>query len=171
MTKQPNTEARILSMLILTFVLSACGGGGSSSPDSSNSNQNTSEETPTDNEWTQTNTSAATSLDLKINSTFDFSHHNLIEFAVDAKDPNGNLLTNRSISIYRIPDDIDEWNDEYLDSAELLLRGKIDNAGVFLHQLELPGSVHQVLITLSYIGIENKVLVPIQGNRVAYSFR
>ena len=68
-------------------------------------------------------------------------------------------------------DEVEEWTDEHLDKAELILRGKSDDLGHFGRQLELPGRVSQVLLALSHIGIENKVLVPIEDGEVTYLFK
>lgn len=132
----------------------------------------TADNTNTDNSHvTSLTVEQAGSLALKVPKSFNFSDTQTISINISAMASDGYPIAYKKLSIYKVPDTISQWNDEQLQQAELIMNAKTNDQGVWQHQLEIANNVSQVLIVLSYIGIENKVLVPIHQQQVNYQFQ
>lgn len=155
----------------VVFSLAGCGGGGGgggfeSAPPAPETTQI--QEEPV---VETINEEAETSRDLRVASDFMFSNYQAVELDLSAQDPNGNILANKQLAVYSVPSDVETWTDEDQSKAELLLKGRSDDMGNFERTIEVPGHISQLLVQLSYIGMENKVLVPITEGKVTYLFQ
>ncbi|MCG8669721.1 MAG: hypothetical protein MI867_09950 [Pseudomonadales bacterium] len=192
MNKNETFQAKLLrntSLAIATSLLIACGGGGGGSSDSkSSSNNNTGtvdvEQPSTDLVPTDANNGddsfapdgermlveAENSSELYVEPNFGFQFSRLVEVEVSAKDMDGSDLADAVVLVYSISKEVEEWSDELLDEASLVARGITDVNGDFTRTVNLFKNDQQLLLVIDVVGIENKVIVEVDGDSISYGF-
>lgn len=162
---------RFTLIALASIALMACGGGGGSSDKASSSPVAAQPNPDSDNTPPrQIVEDAETSMDIQVPQGFTFSDHQHITFTISAMSPEGNPIADTAITIYKVPNSIDEWQDDYMADAELILKGRLNDLGVYSKTLEVPGDVNKVLVRLAYIGMENFQLVEVQHGSVNHQF-
>lgn len=178
---------KTLCVCALSTVLVACGGGGGgggSSSDSSNSSASNGADTSTTSSVVDTTSpvdyspsadrklaDADSSSELYVEQDFNFSFSETVSVSVSALSMEGDALSDAVLSIYCIPDDVDEWTDELLNDASLIAKGRTDSNGDFNRDVEMFGQSDKLLLVLDAVGIENKHVVDVTNNSVESTFQ
>lgn len=187
---------KLASCTLFVGVITSCGGGGSADSTSSSIDASPVRETASE---TSVNTeanlivpateaievvdyspdedllgaTAESSNDLYVETDFDFDQYKKVSINLSAILPDGEAASNRLIKIYSVHKDITEWDDQRLQSKELIFVGKTDARGVLVQDTEFSFSVKKVLMILSAVGLENKTLIDLADTnevQITYSF-
>lgn len=174
-----NTKVKAVTVL-LAIVSFGCGGGGGSSanngtgnsvPDSPNSHNSTDDAIVSyAPDGSLKIIDASQSSDLYVEENFSFESSSSIYLQISASDINSAPIRFTRIEIYLVPDTIENWSDENLDYASLISSGITDATGTFSRTMDIQPYGSQLLLVLDTVGIENKTLLPIDSDSLAYHF-
>lgn len=177
-----NTKVKAVTVL-LALIAFGCGGGGGGSGSSANSGTgNSVPDSPNGHNSTGDTSGsyapdgslkmidASQSSDLYVEENFSFESSSSIYLQVSASDINSAPVRFTRIEIYLVPDTIENWSDENLDYASLISSGITDATGTFSRTMDIQPYRSQLLLVLDTVGIENKTLLPIDSDSLAYHF-
>jgi len=93
---------------------------------------------------------------------FNWSTTQTVNVNIKITGNSGNALKNVPVKIYKKTG----TDDLVLNSSSILFNGITDNNGELITMITLPSYEDSVLVCPSYIGVVNRVMVPIQANNV-----
>ena len=180
----------INSALLGIFItsLTACGGGGGSSseapipepstqtgaaPSTTNQVNDTSADTETVNfqaDKGRLSESATDSTQLYVESSFSFDMSQLVNFYLTVNGSDGNPSGNTFIRFYDIPIETISWDMLSAEETGLLFVARTDANGLFERQFEISPSTKKILVVVSTIGIDNKVIFTVTQDLMTHNF-
>lgn len=98
---------------------------------------------------------------LNIAQGFNFKTTQDVAFSITAKDAAGKQLNLTNVQVY----DADPEQ-----GGQLLLQGGIDQTGKFAAYKALPAYLREVIVVSNYVGLLDKVTVPVHNGSVSYAF-
>lgn len=110
------------------------------------------------------NSEAKESSELYVDQNFRFEQIKLLTLDISAFSADGSVLSNRLIKIRAVPDGVVSWDDPELTNSELIFLGRTDNVGTLKKSIETTYNLKNVLVEISAIGIENRVLVALDSS-------
>ncbi len=171
------------AFVILSFwgLMSACGGGGGGSSEAATSAPSaqlatTDTQTNTDNsagssstvsvvdyspDGAKLNNEAETSLDLYVESDFNFDSYRQITLDIDLQSLNGENIADSLVYISAIASGVVALDDPKVYEKSLITVLKTDSDGSGLITFEAPQVVDNLLIEINSLGIHNKHIVDI----------
>jgi LruC domain-containing protein len=99
--------------------------------------------------------------DLQISESFNFYTTNEVTFTISAKDAQGKSIQLPNIQIY---------DKDPAEGGNLLLQGGVDNTGKLSAFKAIPAYLQEVVVVSNYIGMLDKVVVPVKSNAIQYTF-
>lgn len=170
-------------LFLVTLTVTSCGGGGGG--DSSSTSDSTSQTTTTTT-TSDTNTSqpesftpdpkkleeaAGESSELYVEEDFDFNTHKTLTLDIQAYNSDGEPLANTLMFLSSIPIEMTEKESELIAEKSLIGVYKTNENGAYYGQVEVSVNVHNTLIQLNTLGIENEVILAItEDNLLQHQF-
>jgi LruC domain-containing protein len=104
---------------------------------------------------------SVTQPDLQFSENFNFYTTNEVKFTIAAKDGRGKAIQLPNIQIF---------DKDPAEGGSLLLQGGVDNTGKLTAFKAIPSYLKQVVVVSNYIGMLDKVVVPVNNNAIQYTF-
>jgi len=164
-----NNICRYLMMSLSALTLLACSSSNEAPPTSKSS---TSSYTPNAERLLE---EATNSDELYVEADFRFDQIQSTQLSILATDSEGLSLPFTRLNIYLIDTSkmdvaLTEWSDTHANKAHLIAGGLSNSQGEFIRIIELPKTepnTRMLLIEVNAMGFENKVLVPIESERMS----
>jgi hypothetical protein len=104
---------------------------------------------------------AVTTPDLPISESFNFYTTSDVTISIFAKDAQGQAIKLSGIQIF---------DKDPAEGGSLLLQGGMDNTGKLSAYKAIPAYLQEVVVVSNYVGMLDKVVVPVRNNIIQYTF-
>lgn len=99
--------------------------------------------------------------DLPISESFNFYTTSDVTISIFAKDAQGQAIKLSGIQIF---------DKDPAEGGSLLLQGGMDNTGKLSAYKAIPAYLQEVVVVSNYVGMLDKVVVPVRSNTIQYTF-
>ena len=117
------------------------------------------------------NEEAEDSSNLYVEEGFLFDASQMVTITISGIYPNGSPLANTIIRLSSVDESVTGLDQEAIQDAQVLLIGKLNDAGTFNRQVEWPPNIRKVLLDINALGVENEVLLDIDDGYVTYQIQ
>ena len=104
---------------------------------------------------------AVTIPNLPISESFNFYTTSDVTISISAKDAQGQTIKLSGIQIF---------DKDPAEGGSLLLQGGMDNTGKLSAYKAIPAYLQEVVVVSNYVGMLDKVVVPVRNNTIQYTF-
>lgn len=183
---------RALLIMLSAAMLIACGGSGggssgntdstsgiisqSSSAQQASSAQQTSSQAEINNaDYLPDDellfTPATESADLYVEESFAFDSVSYHKLQLSVKNVNGEPSVDSRISVFSMPEGVENLSDDLAQGGELLLVGTTNSYGDFYREFEVPSGVKKIRISVDVVGIDSQALLDLDQEYIRYDFQ